>query len=101
MQADILCSVVIGAGAAGIMMAAKIPRYFKDGQVELQVYEKNHEGKFEHCKVTHCHTEALSVHQSAVLGSKIAILAALAMCLRIFTRKSVGSPWTPSMALMH
>lgn len=39
------CSVVIGAGAAGIMMAAKIPRYFKDGQVELQVYEKNHEGK--------------------------------------------------------
>jgi hypothetical protein len=24
-------------------MAAKIPRYFKEGQVELQVYEKNHE----------------------------------------------------------
>lgn len=38
------CSVVIGAGAAGIMLAAKIPRYFKEGQVELQVYEKNHEG---------------------------------------------------------
>jgi cation diffusion facilitator CzcD-associated flavoprotein CzcO len=35
--------VIIGAGAAGIMMAAKLPRYFKNGEVELQVYEKNHE----------------------------------------------------------
>lgn len=38
-------SVVIGAGAAGIMMAAKIPRYFQHGEVEIQVYEKNHEGR--------------------------------------------------------
>lgn len=57
-----LGSVVIGAGAAGIMMAAKIPRYFKDGQVELQVYEKNHEGNFEQNQVTHSYTDALSVH---------------------------------------
>ncbi|ORY90734.1 hypothetical protein BCR35DRAFT_323518 [Leucosporidium creatinivorum] len=39
--------VCIGAGAAGIYLGIKLPRSFRDGAVDLQIYEKN--PKFSGC----------------------------------------------------